>query len=107
MFGKAPPYRNAASILVPLDSRQSLESRGKEWWTDSRKGRPFPHIERQSREPMESSVEDIINSYDPSAPLERAATIPAAWYIDQRIFELEKQTVFSRSWQLAARIDQL
>jgi choline monooxygenase len=53
------------------------------------------------------SLEFIINSYDPSAPLERASTIPAAWYTDERVFELEQQTVFSRSWQVAARLEQL
>jgi choline monooxygenase len=53
------------------------------------------------------SLEFIINAYDPSTPLERASTIPASWYTDGRIFELENQTVFSRSWQLAARVDQL
>ena len=49
----------------------------------------------------------IIESYDPTAPLAEASTIPAPWYTDERIFELEKQTVFSRSWQFAARVDQL
>jgi phenylpropionate dioxygenase-like ring-hydroxylating dioxygenase large terminal subunit len=49
----------------------------------------------------------IINSYDPEAPLSQAATIPSSWYTDARIFELERQTVFSHSWQFAARVDQL
>jgi choline monooxygenase len=53
------------------------------------------------------SLEFIINAYDPSTPLERASTIPASWYTDERIFGLEQQTVFSRSWQVAARVDQL
>lgn len=53
------------------------------------------------------SVDEIINSYDPTASLERASTVPAFWYTDERIFELEKQTVFNRSWQIAARIGQL
>jgi len=53
------------------------------------------------------SLNQIINSYDPSTPLERASTIPAAWYTDESIFQLEQQTVFSRSWQVAARVDQL
>ena len=53
------------------------------------------------------SLESIINSYDPSAPLERASTIPAPWYTDERVFELEQRTVFSQSWQVAARVDQL
>src|SRR6266568_5366199 len=56
---------------------------------------------------MKPSLTDIINSYDPNAPLAEASTIPASWYTDERLFELEKQTIFSRSWQFAARIDQL
>jgi len=53
------------------------------------------------------SLEDIITSYDPSAPLAQASTIPASWYTDKRIFDLEQQTVFSGSWQVCARIDQV
>lgn len=53
------------------------------------------------------SLDFIINSYDPSAPLERASTIPAAWYTDERVFELEQQTVLGHSWQVAAGVDQL
>jgi choline monooxygenase len=56
---------------------------------------------------VNDSLEQIINSYNAEAPLAEASTIPSAWYTDQRIFELEKKTVFSRSWQVAARIDQL
>jgi choline monooxygenase len=56
---------------------------------------------------VEDSINEIINSYDPDAPLAEASTIPAAWYTDERIFELEKQMVFDRSWHFAARVDQL
>src|SRR5947199_1254334 len=56
---------------------------------------------------MMLDLETIIGSYDASARLDRASTIPSAWYTDERVFELEKQTVFSRSWQFAARADQL
>jgi choline monooxygenase len=56
---------------------------------------------------MEDSLQAIIDSYDPSAPLAQASTIPSSWYTDQRVFELEQQTVFSSSWQVAARLDQL
>ncbi len=56
---------------------------------------------------MPTSLSDIIASYDPHARLTQASTIPAAWYTDERVFHLEQQTVFSRSWQVAARIDQL
>jgi len=56
---------------------------------------------------MKTSLKDLIDNYNPEASLAEASTIPSAWYTDQRIFELEKQTVFSRSWQVAARTDQL
>ena len=56
---------------------------------------------------MKPSLKEIINKYDADAPLAEASTIPASWYTDKRLFELEKQTIFSRSWQFAARIDQL
>lgn len=56
---------------------------------------------------MRDSVSQIINSYDPDAPLAQASTIPASWYTDSSLFELEKRTVFGRSWQLAGRTDQL
>jgi choline monooxygenase len=54
-----------------------------------------------------SRLADIIDSYDPDAPLAKASTIPARWYLDQDIYDLEKQTVFERSWQLACRLNQL
>jgi len=56
---------------------------------------------------MKPSLKEIINKYDGDAPLEKASTIPASWYTDERVFELEKETIFSHSWQFAARLDQL
>jgi choline monooxygenase len=53
------------------------------------------------------SVEEIVASYDQSAPLTEASTIPAPWYVDPRIAELERQTVFSRTWQVMGRLDQV
>jgi len=37
-------------------------------------------------------VEQIIAGYDDAAPLAEASTIPAPWYVDGRIAELERQT---------------
>jgi len=54
-----------------------------------------------------TSLKEIIDSYDPGNPLEKAWTIPAPWYTDQRIYELELQTVFARSWQMVGRLDQV
>jgi phenylpropionate dioxygenase-like ring-hydroxylating dioxygenase large terminal subunit len=52
-------------------------------------------------------LNDIIASYDPNAQLAEAFTIPSSWYTDTRVYELERQTTFSRSWQVAARLDQV
>lgn len=54
-----------------------------------------------------SSLREIVRGYDRHAPLQRASTIPSSWYIDPRVLDLERRTVFSRSWQVAARLDQL
>ncbi|HYN26533.1 MAG TPA: SRPBCC family protein [Pyrinomonadaceae bacterium] len=56
---------------------------------------------------MKPSLLEIIDSYNPSAPLEEALTIPAPWYTDQTLYNLELQTVFANSWQLAGRVDQV
>src|SRR5258708_4563298 len=56
---------------------------------------------------MPPSIHNLLSSYDDRAPLAQASTIPAAWYVDQRIAELERLSVFSKTWQLVARIDQL
>lgn len=53
------------------------------------------------------SLAQIIDSYDPASPLAEASTIPSSWYTDERLFELEQHTVFSDSWQFAARVNQL
>jgi choline monooxygenase len=56
---------------------------------------------------MDSSLPDILASYDERAPLDQAYTIPASWYVDERIATLERENVFGRSWQVVARADQL
>lgn len=49
----------------------------------------------------------MVESYDARAPLAEAWTIPATWYTDASIYELERRTVFARTWQLAARVEQV
>ena len=53
------------------------------------------------------NLQDIIGSYDPQLSLDRASTIPSSWYTDKDLYDLELKSVFSNSWQLAARLDQL
>ena len=55
---------------------------------------------------MPASIHQVLDSYNDRAPLSMASTIPASWYIDARIAELERN-VFSRTWQLVARADQV
>src|SRR5271163_3364602 len=54
-----------------------------------------------------TSIEHIIASYNAAAPLTEASTIPAPWYVDPRIAELEAKTVFSNTWQLVGRAEQV
>jgi choline monooxygenase len=54
-----------------------------------------------------TSIDQIVASYDATAPLTEASTIPAPWYVDARIADLERQTVFSRTWQMMGRVDQV
>jgi len=56
---------------------------------------------------MQADFEQIIGAYNSRASLAEASTIPASWYVDPRVFDLERRTVFSRSWQMAGRADQL
>jgi choline monooxygenase len=56
---------------------------------------------------MHMDLENIIGSYDASTPLEEASTIPASWYLSSEVAELEGTTVFSRSWQIAGRVEQV
>jgi choline monooxygenase len=53
------------------------------------------------------SVQDILASYNDTAPLSEASTIPAPWYVDSRIAELEEQEVLSKTWQMVGRIEQV
>ena len=56
---------------------------------------------------MTNQLRDLIVSYNPNDPIDRAFTIPSSWYTNIDLYSLELQTVFTNSWQLAARIDQL
>ncbi len=49
----------------------------------------------------------MTNDFDPALPLERARTIPSSWYRSPAHLEQERHKVFSRSWLLAGRVDQV
>ena len=56
---------------------------------------------------LKMSVGEIIASYDAKATLPNASTISGPWYVDARIAELEGQTVFSKTWQMVGRLEQV
>lgn len=56
---------------------------------------------------MEASLRAVLHSYNDQSPLEESCTIPASWYVDERIACLERQQVFGETWQVVARLDQL
>jgi choline monooxygenase len=56
---------------------------------------------------MASDLKQIIGSYDSEAPLDRASTIPASWYTNKDLYNLELQSVFTNSWHYGVRRDQL
>src|SRR5215469_6056168 len=50
---------------------------------------------------------DLLALYDSGAPLEYASTIPAGWYLDERLAKLERDRVFGRNWIAVGRADQV
>jgi len=56
---------------------------------------------------MEPTLKEILAWYNAAAALPDAHTIPAAWYTDPRIAQLELQNVFSRAWQAVGRTEQV
>ena len=56
---------------------------------------------------MDIGIKEIIAKYAAGSPLAEASTPPSLWYTDPRILELEQRMVFSHSWQLTCRSDQV
>jgi choline monooxygenase len=56
---------------------------------------------------VNESLADVLALYDEEAPLEYASTIPAAWYVDERIGQLERAQVFGSNWIVVGRTDQI
>jgi len=56
---------------------------------------------------MEPTLKEILASYNAAAVLQDAYTIPAPWYTDARIAQLELHNVFSRTWQAVGRTSQV
>lgn len=48
-----------------------------------------------------------LSDYTPASDLAEASTMPARWYTDPRILELEKERIFHKTWQPVGRVDQV
>ena len=57
--------------------------------------------------PHESPLDELLDLYNADAPLEEAYTIPAPWYLDERIEQAEREQVFGRNWIAVGRLDQV
>ena len=56
---------------------------------------------------MEHSIQQLLRQYNDQLALSEASTIPASWYSESRIMELERRAVFGANWQCAGRMDQV
>src|SRR4051794_33596207 len=55
---------------------------------------------------MTDRLRHLLDAFDPTLPLDRAHTIPSAWYFDPELYDLERRTVFA-GWQAVGRPDHL
>ncbi len=46
-----------------------------------------------------------LGSFIPASDLAEASTLPASWYTDPRMLDLEKQCIFYKTWQPVGRVD--
>ncbi len=53
------------------------------------------------------TLPSLLAAFDPELPLERASTIPNAWYTSPEVYALERDAVFARSWQMVGRAEQV
>jgi choline monooxygenase len=56
---------------------------------------------------MDEKLAAKLAVYDDALPLNEAHTIPASWYLDTAIEQLEQQQVFGGNWQAIGRVDQV
>src|SRR5262245_5783969 len=56
---------------------------------------------------MSSRLGELLAAFDPDRPLERAHTIPAAWYLEPELADLERRAIFGDTWQAVGHIDQV
>src|SRR5258708_7431516 len=108
LSGRAP-HRRTRPRPVPQTGLASREERGTHRAVHGLAA-PGHRLGKDSALREESMITDrtidqILAIYDDKAALSEAFTIPAPWYVDPRIAELEQQSVFSKTWQVIGRND--
>jgi choline monooxygenase len=53
------------------------------------------------------TTREIVERYNAKTSVAEASTPPAEWYLDPRMLEIERRTVFAGSWQMVGRVAQL
>ncbi|MFM8273644.1 MAG: aromatic ring-hydroxylating oxygenase subunit alpha, partial [Gemmata sp.] len=53
------------------------------------------------------ALQGLLAAFDPELPLERASTVPNTWYTAPEVYELERDRVFARTWQMVGRAEQV
>ena len=56
---------------------------------------------------MSPTLCEKLGAFSADLPLERAHTIPSAWYFDREIYDLECRNIFGKVWNLVGRADQV
>jgi choline monooxygenase len=56
---------------------------------------------------MTATLAEKLARFDDTLPLERARSLPALWYTDPEIADLERRAVFGEGWQAVGRTDQV
>lgn len=56
---------------------------------------------------MTPTLQEKLRAFDSTLPLDRAHTIPSAWYFDPEIFAAECRHVIGGTWQAVGRVEQV
>jgi len=88
--------------VMPHDPQQFVASAAE----DSRFTRHEVFLSGRPMTPQ-NTLQSILVTYDANAALAEASTIPAPWYVDSRIAELETRAVFGKTWQMVGRVEQV
>jgi phenylpropionate dioxygenase-like ring-hydroxylating dioxygenase large terminal subunit len=56
---------------------------------------------------VSDSIRSELSRFDPTLPIESAWTPPASWYTRSEFLDLERESVFRRTWQAVGRLDQV